>query len=205
VCEAGWTPTSPILIRTLLDILANTYAIVSKDEDAEYMAFKFMTSSLLQVTKDLDISKELRDADNEEVNKLRRQLQGRDLERVDELVANYKPQPYWYRPEFWSPGTIFKDKMAHLFPMYRQFSGSIHGGLIGSLLFNDSPDDSDIGAHEHPRRTRDAIVATSRLLLDISWARGMFEGAVGDTEYRHIVRTLIQPQQAKIETPTSST
>ncbi|MFZ3217080.1 MAG: hypothetical protein WA192_13570, partial [Candidatus Acidiferrales bacterium] len=40
LCETGWTQVSPILIRTLLDVLASCYAIVSKYEDAEFMAFK---------------------------------------------------------------------------------------------------------------------------------------------------------------------
>jgi hypothetical protein len=44
LCESGWTPVSPILIRTLLDVLASCYAIVSKYEDAEYLAFKFICS-----------------------------------------------------------------------------------------------------------------------------------------------------------------
>jgi hypothetical protein len=200
VCEAGWTPTSPILIRTLLDILANTYAIVSNEEDAEYMAFKFMSFSFIQRIKDPDTPGDARAADNEEVNKLRSVLQKRDIERIDELVTNYKPRSYWFRPEFKSPGEIFKHKMPHLFIMYRQFSGSIHGAFIGSLLFHDSPDDSDIGAHEHPLRTRDAVVASSRLLLDISWARGKFKGLVDDTEWTHIMKTLILPQSEKGQT-----
>src|SRR5580704_14049869 len=42
LCESGWTPTTPTLIRTLLDVLASTYAIVSNYEDAEYMSGKFL-------------------------------------------------------------------------------------------------------------------------------------------------------------------
>src|ERR1700733_15527944 len=52
LCEDGWTQVSPILIRTLLDVLASSYAIVSKYEDSEYMAFKFMCSYLFQAIGD---------------------------------------------------------------------------------------------------------------------------------------------------------
>jgi len=34
LCEAGWTPSTPILIRTLLDIVASCYAIVANYENA---------------------------------------------------------------------------------------------------------------------------------------------------------------------------
>jgi hypothetical protein len=38
LCETGWTQVTPTVIRTLLDVLASCYAIVSKHEDSEYMA-----------------------------------------------------------------------------------------------------------------------------------------------------------------------
>ena len=71
LCETGWTQVSPILIRTLLDVLASCYAIVSKYEDAEYMAFKFMCSYLIQAIRDADTSDELRKHDQEQLDKMR--------------------------------------------------------------------------------------------------------------------------------------
>lgn len=198
VCETGWTPTSPILIRTLLDILASSYAIVAKPEDAEYMAFKFMGSYLIQTINDPDTSGDLRKNDQEQLEKLRQQVGKQDIKRIDEFIANFKPRPYWYCPEYVSPGKIFKDNIPRLFDMYRQFSGSTHGSFIGSLLFADSPDEVSINPEEHPRRTRAAIVGAFRLLLDISWARGRFEDVTNIDEYRHLVRTFILPQQDKV-------
>ena len=58
LCETGWTQVSPILIRTLLDLLASCYAIVSKYEDAEFMAFKFMGSDLIKAVRDSNTSDE---------------------------------------------------------------------------------------------------------------------------------------------------
>ncbi len=201
LCETGWTTTSPTLIRTLLDILASAYAIVSKPEDAEYMAFKFMCLHFIQSLSDPDTPAELRKSNSDQLEKSRQQIRGENLKRVDELIANYKPQPYWFRPEFISPGEIFKNAMPRLFYMYRQFSGSVHGSFIGSLLFNDSPDVAGINPEENPNRTRSAVVASSRLLLDISWARGQFEGVAYQPEYEHIVKTLILPQKDKMVPP----
>jgi hypothetical protein len=201
LCETGWTPSSPALIRTLLDILASCYAIVSKPEDAEYMAFKYLCSYIIQTLDDPEAAGELRKLNREQLEKLRQQIRGQDLKRVDEFIANYKPQPYWYRPEFNSPGEIFKNAMPRLFYMYRQFSGSVHGSFIGSLLFKDSPDFADINPEENPNRTRSAVVASSRLLLDISLARGQFEGVADKREYDHMVKTLVLPQKNKVVPP----
>lgn len=199
LCETGWTSTSPVLIRTLLDILVNCYAIVSVGDDAEYMAFKFMASYLIQAINDADTSEELRKHHREQLEKLQQQFEGEERKRVDEFVSNFKPRAYWYQPEYSAPGKIIQGAMPRLFALYRQFSGSVHGSFIGSVLFDDAPDEVSINPKEHPRRTRDAVVASSRLLLDISWARATFELGTDDTEYRRIVKTFILPQQAKRE------
>lgn len=54
LCVTGWTPVLPILIRTLLDIVASCYAIVAKPQDAEYMGFKYMGSFLIQALREGD-------------------------------------------------------------------------------------------------------------------------------------------------------
>jgi hypothetical protein len=199
LCETGWTPLAPTLIRTLLDVLASCYVIVWKYEDSEYMAFKFMCSYLIQAIGDPDTSDDLRRHDREQLNKMRRQLKGPDVKRVDDFIAKFKPQPYWFCPEFSSPGRVFKDAIPHLFDMYRQFSGAVHGSLIGSVLFSDSPDAPSINPQENPVRTRAAIVASSRLLLDVSLARGTFEGIANQDEYKEIVRTYVLPQKDRVE------
>jgi hypothetical protein len=87
--------------------------------------------------------------------------------------------------------------MPGLFEMYRQFSGSTHGSFIGSVLFSDSPDAPSINPQENPGRMRNAIVASSRLLLDISFARGQFDRIADLTEYKEIVKTYVLPQKGK--------
>ena len=198
LCEAGWTPSTPILIRTLLEIIASCYAIVVNHENAEYMSFKFIGSYLIQSVKDADTSEALRSENRKQLDGLRGQLQGKDAERADELVKNYKPQSYWYSPEFRGPGEILKQAKNDLQFMYRQFSGSSHGGFLSALLFDDSPDMAKINPEEHPRRRRSAVVASSRLLLDISFLRGQFEGVATVEAYKAIVKDLILPQKERI-------
>jgi len=198
LCVAGWTPTAPIMIRTLLDILASSYAVAIKASDAEYMGFKFMCSSLIQAVANPDQSEAQRKSAREQLEALRQQFQGKDLERVDELIKSYSPQIYWFQPEFKSPIKIMGLAKSDLVFLYRQFSASAHGGFIGSLLFSDDPDAADINPKEHPVRSRHAVIISSRLLLDVSYIRGHFEDVTDEDEYRHLLKTLILPQRAKV-------
>ena len=69
LCEMGWTQVTPTLIRTLLDVLANSYAIISKPEVSEYMAFKYMCVDLIKVMKDLETAEEVRKHNQLQVEK----------------------------------------------------------------------------------------------------------------------------------------
>jgi hypothetical protein len=62
----------------------------------------------------------------------------------------------------------------------------------------DSPDMADINPQEHPRRSRSAVVASSRIVLDISYLRGQFEGVANEAEYRKILTDQILPQKMKV-------
>lgn len=201
LCEAGWTPTTPTMIRTLLDILVSAYAVASKPENSEYMGFKYLAHSFIEAIFNPDSAPELVNSDTGEVDKVRNQLQPSDLKRADDLIATYKVKtpPYWYWPEFPNPGSVIKQKMARNSDLWHFFCGSTHGALIGSLMFSDFPDDAGIDPEENPRKTRSAIVSSSRLLLDISFARGQFEGVADLREYTEIVRKYILPQQGIIE------
>jgi hypothetical protein len=199
LCEMGWTPTTPTMIRTLLDILVSVYAIGTNPENAEYMGFKYLGTSVINVLKDPDTPVEAVKSNTNELEKLKKELQPADVQRVDDLIASYKkPPPYWYSPEISSPGNAIRQNMATLLDVWKAFCGSTHGSFMESLIFSDSPDEPGIDPEENPLKTRNAILASSRLLLDISFARGQFEGVADLPEYKDIVKTYILPQKALV-------
>ena len=195
----GWTPVVSILVRTMLDIIASCYAIVAKPEDAEYMGFKYMGSYLIQALKEGDYPEEVLKFDQEQLDKLRAQAKGADVARVDQFIKDYKPHLYWYRPEYESAGAILETVSTDLFSTYRVFSSAVHGGFLGSALFDDTPDMADVNPHEHPRRTRAAIVMSSRNLLELSYMRDRFESAGLDEQYKTIMKDLYLRQKAKMD------
>ncbi len=201
LCVTGWTPVIPILVRTLLDIIASCYVIVAKHEDSEYMSFKYMGSYLIQALQEGDYPPEVLKFDREQLDELRAQAKGTDVGRVDQFVKDYKPQRYWYKPEYENAGKILKTASTDLFSIYRVFSSAVHGGFLGSALFDDTPDMADVNPHEHPRRTRAAIVMSSRILLEISYMRDRFESAGLEEQYKTVMKDLYMPQKAKMDPP----
>ena len=198
LCEAGWTPTTPTMIRTLLDILVSVFAVAHEAKDSDYMGFKYLAHSYIEGMFDPDLTADRVKENTAEVEKGKRRLKPVDIKRAEALVASYKEKtpPYWYSPEFPSPGATIKQRMPRNWDVWHYFSGSTHGAFAGSLMFSDFPDDAGIDPEENPRRTRSAIVGSSRLLLDVSFARGQFEGVAGLPEYQKIVKTYILPQKA---------
>jgi hypothetical protein len=120
---------------------------------------------------------------------------------ADDFIATIKWPPYWFCPEFTSPGRIIKDHIPRMFDMYRQFSGTTHGSFIGSVLFSDSPDAPSINPEENPKKTRFAIVSSSRILLDVSFCRPQFDGIADSEEYKRIVKTFVIPQKEHVVGP----
>jgi hypothetical protein len=188
----------PILIRTLLDIAASCYAIAATPENAEYMGFKYMASFLIQAIREGDLPAEVLRNNHEQLDRLKAQAKGKDAARVEQFIKEYKPQPFWYRPEYDGPSTFLKTASTDLLYVYRVFSGAVHGGFLGSALFDDAPDMADINAHDHPRRSKNAIVISSRMLLEISYLRDKFEGTNLENTYKQIMKELYMPQKDKM-------
>jgi hypothetical protein len=199
LCEFGWTPVVPILLRTLLDIIASCHALTVDEKNSEYMGFKYLGTSLIQFLLDPAITPEQQQQNREQVEKLLSTLTPEDRRRAEQYIVGFtKPPAYWYNPEQASPAKILSTASPELQQAYRALSGSTHGGFIGSALFDDTPDAAQINPREHPRRTRSAIVMSSRLLLEITYIRDVVE-AIGSTDYyKHIINDLFLPLQATV-------
>jgi len=201
LCVTGWTPVVPILIRTLLDIVASCYAIVAIPENAEYMGFKYVASFLVQALKERNVPHEVLTNDQEQLKTLRAQVNAKDEERVEQFIREYKPQAFWYRPEYNGPSAILQTASTDLYYVYRVFSGAVHGGFVGAGLFDDTPDVANINPQDHPRRSRLGIVTSSRILLEISYLRDRFEGTKQEGAYKKIMTHLYMPQKEKMSPP----
>jgi hypothetical protein len=199
LCVAGWTATTPIVIRTLVDILVSVFALARNPQDAEFMGFRFMAHGLIEGMYDPDAEPVQQQRDAVLVDLLKSNLPATDLKRADDLILAYKLKVpgFWYYPEIPNPGTAIRQNMNRLWMLWHTFCGSSHGGDIGSVLFSDNPDGAGINPEENPRKTRMAIIISSRFLLDISHARAQSEGEADEDDYKRVVRDYIKPQEGK--------
>jgi hypothetical protein len=202
LCESGWTPVTPVLLRTLLDLTVSVLAIGLKPADVEVMGFRYMTHELIEKMVDPD-TEPLHQAGNAlQISFLKSCLSPTDDIRARATIVSYydiKVPPYWYHPEIPNPGSAIRQRMPHLFDLWKAFCGSTHGSDIGSIIFADNPDNAGIGPEKHPFKTRIATVASSRLLLNLTHGRAQCEGVSDDAEYKRIVNDFIKPQEGKIK------
>ena len=201
LCEWGWTPISPVLIRTMLDLLVSVFALGKEPDDAELMGFRYMSHGLIETMVDEDAEPHHRAGNALQIAILKSFLSPKDDVRARTTIAAYeaKVPPYWYHPEVSGPGATIFQKMPQLFDLWKALCGSTHGSDIGAVIFADNPDNLGISPEEHPFKTRIAIVATSRILLEISHARAQCEGVSDDAEHSRIMRDFIKPQEAKTQ------
>ena len=192
LCEEGWTPVTPILNRTVLDIVANSYAIVSQGKDAEYMGFKYMSDFLRKFLTDKNISAEMQLDAEYELARLVNALPKSDIAKANLLINQPKPKVYFFQPEFASTKSILEASLHNIYDLFQVFSGVTHGGLVGKLLFDDDPTLEGIDPRKHPKNTRKAILASSRLLAEVCYIRDHWENkGTHDGLYKSIVAKII--------------
>jgi len=198
LCEAGWTPVTVILIRTLLDIYVNCLGIAIVQEDSEFMAFRFLFAFQLGRVNDTTLPKEVRRRHLAEIEQAILKLPSGDQARATALLSDSTRKNYWFQPEFSSPSELLKRTEGEMPFLYRTFSGSAHGGIVGLSLLDDDPDKPDINPKNHPRTTALAIAGSSRLLLEISFLRDQIEGTQENAGYYFIKDEVFMPMKGKI-------
>jgi hypothetical protein len=190
LCEEGWTPLTPILNRTLLDIFANCIAVINEPANADYMGFKYLSEFHRKWMNDPGITDPERAEVNVTLDMFISRLPATDQPRATRLISE-GPTPYWFRPEYNTPADLLRLSPHNLHAVYKLFSGPTHGGLGTKLLFNDDPGAENISPREHPKNTPRAITASARLLLEVCYLRDQWDNrGVGEEVYRQLVARL---------------
>ncbi len=199
LCERGWTPAAGVLIRTLLDLYINILAIVIKPEDSEFMAYRYLLAFQLGRVNDSSLDKQARKQHGKELQEALVHLSPEDQTRMKAVLEDKASRSYWFQPEHRSPSELLKKTKGEMPSLYRTFSGSTHGGVVGSALLDDEPDNFDINPKQHPRRTPLAIAASSRLLLEITFLRDSAQGTGQTAGYHFIKDKIFLPMKALVE------
>lgn len=192
LCEEGWTPLTPIVNRTLLDVLLNCIAVLNRPEVADYMGFKYLSEFHRKWLTDPEITDPERTEANATLDRFVGRLQAADQNRARELIREARPNLYWFRPEYNTTRDLLDLSPHNIHVIYKLFSGVTHGGISAKFLFDDDPAAEEIGPRQHPRHAPQAVLASSRLLLEVSYVRDRWENfGVGEEIYRELVARLI--------------
>lgn len=188
LCEEGWTPVTPILNRTLLDIFANSVAVVNRPDQADYMGFKYMSDFYRKWLTDPEITQPERDGASGELESFTARLSEADQVRARALIQEGRPRTYWFQPEYETTRELLELSPHNIHALYKLLSSVTHGGFSAKLVFNDDPASEDINPRQHQRWRVRAIVASCRLLLEICYVRDQWDNlGVGEGAYNELV------------------
>jgi hypothetical protein len=188
LCEEGWTPLTPILNRTLLDIFVNSVAVVNRPELADYMGFKYISDFYRKWLTDPEITEPERASANAALEMFVNKLSEADQVRARALIQQGRPPTYWFQPEYNTTRELLDLSPHNIHAIYRLFSSVTHGGFSAKLVFNDDPAAEDIDPRQHPRNAARAIVASSRLLLELCYVRDHWDNlGVAEEAYNELL------------------
>jgi hypothetical protein len=179
LCENGRCKVAPIILRSMIECLAYSYLIISKD--SEYRAFRFFSldylNSIINEDEDLDVIQEAKT----EMEKLISGFVDKEKERVQDYYANFLQQKqrkiYWFRRDI---ANNLEEITASLssdvgwVKLYRYFSAAVHTNYIGTRLFtnNKTP---NINPEYDLYSSAMALTASIKTLFQTTCDRRVFE------------------------------
>jgi hypothetical protein len=190
LCEEGWTPLSSVLIRTMLDHIINCIAITAVPARANYMAFKYIAPLFMKLSTDPIKTDAERKVGRDALEKLVEWLSPGDQSEAKAFIKKNNPAAYFYSEEYRRPMDVLK-LAPNLQPVYKEFSGPVHGGFSFQVLLNDHLAMQDINPREDRQSSKQAMRASSMLLLEIGHARSAWNTLGHEEEYEKLLQRII--------------
>ena len=172
--DAGWAGPGAALLRTLLDLIVSSLAIVNS-ASPPMAAFRYLYSGFRRHSRDQDLPATARRNMFDQI-RIRLRLLPDALRHEAIAVVREKDRPYWFCPEFPSPTAVLK---AFAPPgmdwTYLQLSGTAHGTFFGLRLYREEPDLISINPDVVGRRATILDLSSSHLLVQLLRIRNVAE------------------------------
>jgi len=192
LCDGGWAHIAPILLRTMMECIANCLAIIN-NKPPEYMAFKYCCRSSFQISKDNTFPENRRRNAKETIKQWINMLKDKKAkQKAVQYIESGKLYRFWFCPEESGVSAIL-DKYGSndLKFVYGGLSISTHAGYLGLSLFKDNPDDITINPIVNPIKTKSSLVISCRLLLELLFIRNDYEKLGHDFEYNKFLERIL--------------
>ncbi len=183
LCDGGWAHIAPILLRTMMEYIANCLAIIN-NEFPEYMAFKYCCHSFFQILKDNAFPEYRRRNAKETIEQWINMLKDKEAkQKAVQYIKSGTPHIFWFKPDENGVSAIIDKYIGgDLMFAYRGLSISTHAGYLGLSLFKDNPDDITIEPIVNLRKTKSTLYMSCRLLLKLLSIRNDYEKLGHDFE-----------------------
>jgi hypothetical protein len=192
LCESGWTHVNAILLRTIMECSTNCLAIVN-NELPEYMAFKYIYYSYLQIFNDNSFPERRRDVAMNDVEEGYNNLTDETIkQKARQYIDSDRLDIFWFKPDERSISSIISSYGSdELKFMYGALSLSAHAGHLGMFMFKDNPDEIVINPTDNPRKTNEVLVMSCRLLSELINIRNESEGLGFNSEYDSFIERIL--------------
>ncbi len=192
LCKEGWTHISPILLRSIMECSVNCLAIINYKQ-SEYMAFKYLFYDDITQSRDNYYTKSIREDSKNRIelglNKLENKLAKQEAR---DFIRKGQFKTFWFQPEFnFITGIIEKYGSPELKYAYKVLSLCVHAADLGTVLFKDDPKEITIEPGRNPQRTKEAILLSCKLILDLFIIRNDYESLKCDLVYQNIYDDLL--------------
>lgn len=196
LCKEGWTHISAILLRTILECSVNCIAIAN-NEFSEYMAFKYLYHPYIQIMRDNNYPENEREKAKIDIEQGIENLEDETLkEKANNYVNSDRLDIFWFKPEESSVSSIINNYgSTELKFVYSSLSMSAHAGHLGIFLFKDDPDNIEINPSENPKKSRLALIASCRWLLELFYFRNIYENLGHESEYYEFLEEILAFEQ----------
>jgi hypothetical protein len=171
----GWSSAAASVVRTVLDVLASTLAILNS-KDPQLAAFRYFYSGFRYLSRDATHDVETRRSMRDQIRSRIKSLPKEDR-RAAITFLRERDRPYWFSDEWRSPADILgRFSLKDFDYLYRQFSAAAHGGFMGQRIFRDRPDDIDINPRLPVGKHGELVLATStRVVFELCRLRTSHE------------------------------
>ena len=187
LCENGWAFPASILIRTILDLFVNVLVITKANGEAEYMAFRCLFSYLKEEIADPTTTDEVRRNIKKKIEDNIKVLPENYRKPAKDFIYSEKVGGYWFKNKFSDAKDVLKIHDSEMrVDLYDMLSMASHGGVIGTRLFKDKPNEVSPNPRADREAQNKAILLSNRLTLDVFGIRGKYEDCGIEEEYIEI-------------------
>ena len=191
LCNGGWAFATPVLLRTMMDLIISTLAVTHREEDREYMGFKYMYGFQKEGLATLEAPTSVKEEARADIANAIQHLSADDQARAKAFLEA-KLETYWYSPEYRKPSDVLAKTGSNpvLKRVYALFSGAAHAGFAGLREFRDQPWIIDSAPRADKVSQNRALFLSARLLLEFAAMRANVEAPAAARLFGRLISEL---------------